>query len=235
MKRINRDGPPPVGTRRAPRQLPAEALAQALRDGFVIDARTPERFAGGHVPNTMNVPFGGSFSTWAASMLPYDRPVYIVAEERSDAALARAARDLTLVGVDGLAGWFDARALDVWAARHGALEKITLTTVDEVARRLSRGDVAVVDVRGRAEWEAGHLPGVPNVPLATLAHELDRVRALAGDRPLVVHCQGGTRSAVAASLLRAHGVSNVANLVGGFRAWEQAGLPVDGGTEAALA
>jgi hydroxyacylglutathione hydrolase len=67
---------------------------------------------------------------------------------------------------------------------------------------------------------------VTHVPLARLGEEVDRVRALAHDRPVVVHCQGGTRSAIAASVLQARGVKDVANLVGGFAAWRAAGLPV---------
>ena len=77
--------------------------------------------------------------------------------------------------------------------------------------------------RGRAEWEAGHLPGVPNIPLGSLA---EHAGELPSDRPVVVHCQGGARSAIAAIVLRARGVPSVINLAGGFAAWQQAGLPV---------
>jgi hydroxyacylglutathione hydrolase len=89
---------------------------------------------------------------------------------------------------------------------------------------LKKGEVAVVDVRGRAEWEAGHLPGVENVPLGYLT---DRLDLMPRDKPLVLQCQGGARSAIAASVLRAKGFDNVVNLTGGFAAWQNAGLPVD--------
>jgi hydroxyacylglutathione hydrolase len=87
---------------------------------------------------------------------------------------------------------------------------------------LARGEATVIDVRGSAEWEAGHLPGVPNVPVGYLAERLDE---LSTDLPLIVHCQGGARSAIAASVLKARGIRNVVNLVGGYAAWERAGLP----------
>jgi len=93
---------------------------------------------------------------------------------------------------------------------------------------LDRGDATIIDVRGRAEWEAGHVPGVPNVPLG---HLTERLGALPADRPVVVQCQGGARSAIAASVLQARGVKNVVNMTGGFAAWVQAGLPVTYGTE----
>jgi rhodanese-related sulfurtransferase len=80
----------------------------------------------------------------------------------------------------------------------------------------------VVDVRDPAGWEAGHRPGVPNIPLAHLAHES---AALSRDRPVVVHCQGGGRSAIAASPPAAHGFRDVRNLSGGIVASRRAGLP----------
>ena len=94
----------------------------------------------------------------------------------------------------------------------------------ELRAQMARGAVAVIDVRGRAEWEAGHLPGVPNIPLGYLAQRLAEVPR---DRPVVVQCQAGTRSAIAASVLQAHGLANVVNLSRGYQEWAAAGLPVE--------
>ena len=76
------------------------------------------------------------------------------------------------------------------------------------------------------EWQAGHVPLVPNIPVGLLR---DRLVDLPTGRPIVVHCQSGARSAIAASVLRASGVPNVMNLDGGFAAWQALGLPVVGG------
>jgi hydroxyacylglutathione hydrolase len=81
-----------------------------------------------------------------------------------------------------------------------------------------------VDVRGQSEWEAGHLPGVRNIPLGYL---LDHSGELPGERPVVLLCQAGGRSAIAASLLKAHGFHNVVNLVGGYLEWVRTGHPVE--------
>jgi len=102
----------------------------------------------------------------------------------------------------------------------------------ELADRLSAGAVRVFDVRGQAEWEEGHIPGVANIPLGYL---LDRLDAVPADEPVALHCQGGGRSAIAASLLKARGYDNVMNVRGGLGTWRASGLPVEGrgGTQAA--
>jgi hydroxyacylglutathione hydrolase len=97
-------------------------------------------------------------------------------------------------------------------------------TADELADQIVSGAVSVVDVRGAAEWAAGHLPGVPNIPVGYLA---ERLAELPADRPVVVHCQGGARSAIAASVLQANGVRSVVNLTGGYQEWVGGGLPVE--------
>ena len=82
----------------------------------------------------------------------------------------------------------------------------------------------VLDVRGRTEWDAGHIPGVRNIPLGYLA---ERVADVPKTTPMIVHCQSGARSAIAASVLEMSGFSVVANLTGGFAAWSAAGNEVE--------
>ncbi|HYW05805.1 MAG TPA: rhodanese-like domain-containing protein, partial [Longimicrobium sp.] len=85
------------------------------------------------------------------------------------------------------------------------------------------GAVRVLDVRGAAEWEAGHIPGAIHIPVGYLP---DRIAEIPRDLPLVVQCQGGARSAIAASVLQARGVGGVLNYGGGFAEWSGAGKPV---------
>jgi hydroxyacylglutathione hydrolase len=84
----------------------------------------------------------------------------------------------------------------------------------------------VIDVRGANEWQAGHLPGAIHIPLGFLS---DRLAEVPRNKPIVLQCQGGARSSIAASLLERHGVANVINLAGGYRDWQAAGLPVERG------
>ena len=229
MKRVNRVGPRLLGGMRRPPHAAGNRLPDLLDAGaLVVDTRTAANFAARHVPGTINVPLGKSFSTWMGWLVPYDRDIHLIVED-ADAA-DRAVHDLALIGLDRVAGWLTPDALSSWVARGRGLGAVPQTTAAELAPRLASGEVAVVDVRGRAEWEAGHLPGVPNVPLGHLAQ---RLAELPTDRPLVVHCQTGARSAIAASVLRARGLTNVVNLGGGFAAWQGAGLPVERGAPAA--
>ena len=222
MKRINKTGPRVLGGLPRPSHLPAAALDELMQRGeVVVDTRPAAAFAAGHVPGTLSIPLNGSFTTWAGWLLPYDRDVYLIADDAH--AAGEAIRDLAMIGLHRVAGVLGTEALSAWTAAGRALETVPQLTPGEAAARLDGGEVEVIDVRGRTEWEAGHLPGVQNIPLGYLA---DRLDALPPDRMIVLQCQGGGRSSIAAALLQSRGVKNVANLAGGFSAWQEAGLPV---------
>ena len=102
----------------------------------------------------------------------------------------------------------------------GRVERITALTLHE--QRLEGTSVCVLDVRAPGEREQDQIPESTHIPLPQLLRQLDE---LPRDRPLIVHCAGGYRSAVAASLLLLHGFEQVLDLVGGISAWEAAGLP----------
>jgi hydroxyacylglutathione hydrolase len=217
MKRINKTGPRLLHGLRRPERMDASRLAPMLAEGAtVVDARSAADYAAGHVPGTISIPLNKSFTTWAGWLVRYHRPFHLlVADER---ALDEAVRDLAMIGLDDVAGWFGADAV------RAPLATVAQLSPAELAAQMRDGRVAVVDVRGASEWEAGHLPGVPNIPLGYLA---DRIDELPRDRPVVVQCQSGSRSAIAASVLEARGVTNVVNLAGGFTGWFAAGLPVE--------
>ena len=225
MKRINRDGPRVLGG--LPRPVPAdpEQVLEVLDGaGLLVDTRTATEFASGHIPGSINIPFNNAFTTWAGWLLPYDRDVHLLSARADGKQAEGALRDLAMIGLDRVAGCFGAEALGAWTHAGRALASYPRISVAEVAGRLERGRIAVVDVRSRAEWEAGHIPGAPNIPASEIE---DRVDELPTDRPVVVHCQGGTRSAISASLLDARGLAQVHDMPGGFAEWEAAGLPVE--------
>jgi hydroxyacylglutathione hydrolase len=224
MKRINKEGPRVLRGLPHPTRLQARTLDALLRDGeVVVDTRSAAEYAAGHVPGTLNIPLTGSFTTWAGWLLSYDRDVYLLVDDAGCShCVHTAVRDLAMIGLDRVAGVFGMDVLSAWTSSGRALATVAQTTPAEAAAMVARGEATVVDVRGSAEWEAGHLPGVPNVPVGYLA---ERMSELPTGLPLIVHCQGGSRSSIAASVLQARGVKHVMNLVGGYAAWEQAGLP----------
>ena len=236
MKRINKLGPRLLGGLPRPARLPAGALDGLLRAGtVVVDTRAAAAFAAGHVPGTLNIPRDVGLTTWAGWLVPYDRDVCLLVDgadgaDGGAAAAAEVARDLAMIGLDRVVGVLGADALAAWVAAGHPLATVAQATPEAAAAMLARGEAAVVDVRGRAEWEAGHLPGVPNIPVGHLA---ERLAELPTDRPIVVHCQAGARSAIAASVLQAHGRADVVNLVGGYAAWVQGGLPTTRAADAA--
>ena len=224
MKRINRDGPELLNGFRSPGRLPDQRLKALLNSGArVVDLRTANAFAAAHIPGTINIPFNRSFTTWAGSLLPFDREFYLIADERGTALVEQAARDLMMIGLEKIGGAFGPEVLELWESQEGPLESARQLSLEELAARTG-GTVTVLDVRSRAEWDAGHLAAAQHIPLGDLPEQLAR---FAPDRMLVVHCQGGGRSAIAVSLLQAAGHRAVANLPGGFGAWSAAGLPVE--------
>jgi hydroxyacylglutathione hydrolase len=231
MKRINREGPRVLGAIARPRAMrPAELAALIERGVVVADTRSADAFAAGHVPGTINLPLNKSFTTWAGWFLPYDTDFYLLTTD-GGRALDEAVRDLAMIGLDRVAGWFSTDAVAGWAAAGRTLETIRQMRPAELAAELANGQAAVLDVRAADEWEAGHLPDVPNIPLGQLPARIGDVPA---GRPLVLHCQGGGRSAIAASILQARGIKDVVNLAGGFGAWSAEGFAVERGNAEAL-
>jgi hydroxyacylglutathione hydrolase len=218
MKRLNRDGPPAVGARPNPAVLAAERFSALQRGGVVvIDTRSPKAFAAGHLPGTLNVPLDASFVARAGSVLP-DAAIVALLIEGGTVHAGRATRALSLIGVDDVHGVFDESVLE-WHAKHGGLSVVKQISPVDAA---NEDGAQIIDVRAASEWAEGHVPGAMHIPLPDLP---DRMAELP-DGPLILHCQGGSRSVIAASLLLAAGRQDVTNLEGGYTAWRRAGLPV---------
>jgi hydroxyacylglutathione hydrolase len=213
MKRINREGPRVLHGFPRPPRMKADRLSGLVAErAVVVDTRSWAAYRAGFVPGTINIPLNRSFTTWAGWLLPYDRDVHLIVADGAESALREAVRDLAMIGLDRVAGYFGEDAVQA----HGSLRTLAEVTPEQVRRMQETRDVALLDVRGRSEWEAGHIPGVPNIPLGYLT---DRLAEVPAGRPLVVHCETGSRSAIAASLLAARGETEVLNMTGGYSEW----------------
>jgi hydroxyacylglutathione hydrolase len=211
MKRLNRDvgGPEPGADVPSYRPTPEEVLAT---DAPVIDTRPAHEFAESHRHGAINIPLNGSFLTWAGWLIPYDKDFFLFTDREPEVR-----RLLSLIGLQRVAG-----VMPAFAARGGG--EIRQASALDVASKLA--SLTVVDVRSANEWDSGHIPGAIHIPLGYLA---DRAKELPVDRPIVVQCQSGGRSSIAASVLERLGVANVTNLAGGITAWAAEGLPIEGG------
>ena len=232
MKRINKEGPRVLGGLPRPERLPESRLeALAAEGAFIVDTRPWPDFAAGHIGRTINIPLNNAFTNWAGWLIPYDRDFYLIIDERhATVALDEAVRDLILIGLDRVAGYVGSGVLDnreigeAGNCMAGCLETIAEVQPSELSARLGSGEATLIDVRNPDEWEAGHIAGTPNIPLGLLIDRLDEVPR---EKPIVLHCRTGARSAIAASLLRAAGVEDVSNLRGGIERWTAESYPVE--------
>ena len=225
MKRINKEGPELLESVPRPERLSLERVASLVKDrALVIDTRPAAEFATAHLPGTINIPLNRAFTTWAGWLVPYDADDYLIVDERCGSCLEEALRDLRLIGLDRVRGYTTADVVTELQARGEATGRVRQIDADAVARHLAAGTAHVIDVRSDAEWQAGHIPGAQHIALGELSRMASTIPR---ERPVIVHCQGGARSAIAASLLQAEGVPDVLNLVGGFNEWRAAGLPME--------
>lgn len=235
MKQVNKEGPRVLRGNQAPPKLPPSSVhALMLKHALVIDTRAASAFAQGHVPGTLSIPYNKSFSTWAGWLVDpnVDITLIVNADEHdlSPTVLGRAVRDLAAVGFDRVTGWLDQNVLHAWTEAGHSLQLVEQITVHELANRLANQEavpasdrIALVDVRNNEEWSHGHIAGAAHIPLG---HLLEGWRVV-NDVPIVVQCQSGARSSIAASLLLHEGHTNVINLVGGFNAWVEHQQPVE--------
>ncbi|MFF8453041.1 MBL fold metallo-hydrolase [Streptomyces albidoflavus] len=200
MGPVNSAGPAPVDLTPPATAEPA-ALADRLAAGeWVVDLRHRVAFAEGHVPGTYNFEADGQLATYLAWLIPWGKPVTLLAE--SPAQLAEAQRELVRVGIDRPAAAATGGPAD-WLPPGTAPASFRRATFAELARERP---AAVLDVRRDSERSGRRIEGSLHIPLHTLAGRLGELP----EGPVWVHCAGGMRAAVAASLLDAAGHEVVA-------------------------
>jgi len=224
MKRINRDGPPVLGAlaKKKPAEGDLAALDAALKAGAaVVDVRKASDFASGHVAGTVSIPLNKSFAGWAGWLIPYDVDIHLIGGHND---IERAVRELAMIGLDRVTTWYDATVISAAQAAGRTLGSISKTSVSEIAPSVASRAVTVLDVRNRSEFSAGHIPGALHIPVG---HLRARLAEIPRDKPIVLNCESGGRSAIATSVLQQLGVNNATNLTGGFVAWNKAGETVE--------
>jgi len=202
-----------------PPMLDIDDVCEIARAGAILlDTREQADYASGHLRGAVNVGLQGRFAESAGLVFPFDRDIVLV----GDAALADESKTrLSRVGYDRVIGQL--RDLpSVFTHRPDLVETASRVTAERLAELLgSRPGLQLVDVRNPGETEDGVIPGAREIPLPALT---DSIESLDQTAPVVAYCASGYRSLVAASVLRASGFDDVSDVVGGFDAWQDAGV-----------
>ncbi|MCA9163791.1 MAG: MBL fold metallo-hydrolase [Planctomycetales bacterium] len=198
-----------------------EVLRLSNQGAQLVDVRDAIDFEGAHLAGSLNIALRGKYATWCGTMLSHDSPIVVIAEPgEEEEAVMRLGR----IGFDNVTGYLRG-GMDSLKDRPELVRRVERITAVALAERLKSSSESpmVLDVRSEKEWAGGHIAGSHNMPLN---HLRDRVDQLPTDRTIVVHCEGGYRSAIAASVLVAAGRADVMDMVGGFKAWNASKLPV---------
>ncbi len=189
---------------------PPPVPVESPGDAVVLDVRSADAYAAGHIPGAFNVPVtGNGFGTRAGFILRRDEPVVLHASSDAEAELA--ARRLRAVGYLELRGR---------VVGEQELEPLNPVELDELDELLRSGAVDVIDVRELDERDTGYIPGSKHIPYRLLRAYGAEV---AESRPVVTVCESGPRAAIAASVLAAAGVDARAVIHGGIRDWQRRG------------
>jgi glyoxylase-like metal-dependent hydrolase (beta-lactamase superfamily II)/rhodanese-related sulfurtransferase len=190
-----------------------EATRLVDAGALLLDGRTPEEFARGHLVGSINVGLEGRYAEFAGSVVPSDADIVLVVEPGFE---LEARNRLGRIGFDRVAGYLD-DPMGVMAAAPERTQRASRLTVREFEqRRVDIGALQIVDIRNPGEVALGSVPGATAIPVGQLPGRVDELDPSA---PTVVYCAGGYRSSVAASVLRLRGFDDVSDLVGGFGAW----------------
>jgi hydroxyacylglutathione hydrolase len=201
------------------KKLSVEEVNANMAKGIkLLDARPKNEFAAGFIPGSLNIQGNNSFATWAGWFVTYDEPFMILADE---SMLDDLTRKLMRIGLDNIAGYLP--SVEDFEKAGGTLEKATIVELAEAKSLATNPTVQVVDLRGVAEFNAGHIQGAENIFVGTLPSQLDKVSK---DKKVMIHCQGGDRASIAYSILAKNGFKNIVNYSAGMNEWVNAGEPV---------
>jgi hydroxyacylglutathione hydrolase len=200
-----------------------EVLRRGDAGAQILDVRDAAEYAKGHLAGSINIGLGGQYATWAGTILDRDRPIVIIAEPSRE---QEAALRLGRIGFDHVKGYLQG-GMEALSGRPDLVWPTERASAPMLAEELSGADPPLVlDIRTPREWTTKHIDGSVNIPLN---HLQERIAEIPRDRRIAVHCAGGYRSSIAASILHQYGITLLIELAGGLAAWEAAKLPVVSG------
>jgi len=197
-----------------------EVLRMGDQGAQILDVRDAAEYAKGHLAGSINIGLGGQYATWAGTVLDRTKPIVIIAEPSRE---QEAALRLGRIGFDHVKGYLQG-GMEALASRPDLVWPTERVSAPMVAEELEGADAPLVlDIRNPREWATKHIGGSVNIPLN---HLQERMAEIPRNRRIAVHCAGGYRSSIAASILHQYGITNLIEMAGGLAAWEAAQLPV---------
>jgi rhodanese-related sulfurtransferase/glyoxylase-like metal-dependent hydrolase (beta-lactamase superfamily II) len=198
----------------------AEVLRMRDAGAQILDVRDAAEFAMGHLAGSINIGLGGQYATWAGTVLDRAKPIVIIAEPgREQEAAVRLGR----IGFDHVKGYLQG-GMEALGGKPDLVWPTERISAPMVAEELASADPPLLlDIRSPLEWATNHIASSVNIPLN---HLQERIAEIPHDRRIAVHCAGGYRSSIAASILHQYGITNLIEMAGGFAAWDAAKLPV---------
>ena len=224
MKKVNAEGPRILGPELpGKRRFTAKEVHERVCEHCVIlDVRSKEAFAGGHIPDSINIPLGPSFASWCGWVLPYDTPMLIVPDDPAD--VPEVVTHLLRVGFDDVQGYLE-DGVGAWETNGFPLARLETISAQDLAQKLAGSDGErpfVLDVRTDAEWSKGHIAGALHIHGGLIQ---ERHGEVPRERAIAVVCGSGYRASIAASFLKREGHLRAMNLLGGMSAWNASGQP----------
>lgn len=191
---------------------PAQVKEHLQADGILLDTRSTGQFTHGFIPESIFIGLEGRFAEWAGSLLPFDKAIALVTEQGKE---METATRLARVGFSKLVGFLEG-GIEAWQASGEPLDMIIDVEADELAMDIPFDEnLVVIDVRRPAEYADGHVKDAINIPLNDM-NDLVNMGNLEENQNIYVHCAGGYRSVIAASLMKRQGIHNLRNVVGGW-------------------
>jgi len=194
--------------------------AMANHEGaLVLDTRHQNEFVKEHIPNSIFIGIDGSFAPWVGALIPdLQQPIVFIAEEgREEEIVTRLSR----VGYDNTLGYLKG-GISAWKAAGKETDSLKSIPASEFASELKSGNLTVLDVRKPTEFQSEHVENAQNFPLDYINDNFDE---LDKNQEYYVHCAGGYRSVIAASIMKSRGVHKLVDIAGGFKAISETDIP----------
>lgn len=198
---------------KAMQALSVEDVKMAMsQDCILLDSRKPTEFTQGFVPGSINIGLDGRYAEWAGSLLPFNVPIILICEEGKE---EESAVRLTRVGFDQIQGYLKG-GYKAWLNAGEKFDMIIDVEPDELLMDLNYDNkLFVLDVRKETEFDNGHVQTAENIPLQTMG-DIANIARIDDSDNIYIHCAGGYRSVIAASLLKRQGLHNIRNVLGGY-------------------